>query len=292
MLTMIGTLLSSYRWCSLLALQEVYVSQWQAFRLTMVGVFFNLFGFGGVGGDVFKMWYVREVAGPRTAEAVLSILVDRILGLLGLFCVAIASLPFVWSDLQQASSLAKSMVAFVVGVSVVGGTSVTLVLCRDWWLPDSAKELVRGVARRFPLKLVVVVGRVVRSLDLYRSQPLQLARALAVSGLVHTTATLGVVCIAQAFQIQAIPMRIYFIAVQVANTISAVPITPGGLGSRDLVLQRFLLDAGGDMRCNLIPFGLSVVLVLWSLVGGIFFIFEPKKGPAPNENLDLPDSSC
>ena len=70
LLTGLGTTLSSYRWASLLALQKVVISQWAAFRLTMIGVFFNLFGLGGVGGDVFKAVYVRQHAGSRTPEAV------------------------------------------------------------------------------------------------------------------------------------------------------------------------------------------------------------------------------
>ena len=272
--TAAGTVLSSYRWASLLALQQVVISQWAAFRLTMIGVFFNLFGLGGVGGDVFKAVYVRQHAGSRTPEAVLSILVDRILGLLGLFTVALATFPFCWNDLMHGSSLIQSLVGFVILLSLVGGGGVTLVLTRDRWLPAASKEWIKSLSRYLPPKVAVIAGKLIRSLDLYRDQVPQLIKALMISSAIHTLATMSVVCIGKAFHIDDVPLRFYFLGVQVANTISVVPITPGGLGSRDAVLRALLLAGGGDARCSLIPPVFSCILVLWSVVGGIFFVTE------------------
>jgi uncharacterized protein (TIRG00374 family) len=278
LLTGLGTVLASYRWSTLLALQEVTISQWDAFRLTMIGLFFNLFGLGGVGGDVFKMYYVQAQAGNRKEEAILSIVVDRIVGLLGLFVVALLTLPFVWSELLQAKPQIQSMVGFVVLISIVGGGGVTLVLSRDYWLPEGLKEGIKKAARKFPAKLVGLFARLIRSVDLYRSHLPTVLRALALSACLHSMATLNVVCIGKAFHIEGIALRHYFLAVQVANTISAVPITPGGLGSRDLVIQQLFKFAGADARANLIPFGLSMMLVFWSVLGGIFFIFAKRSG--------------
>ena len=281
--TAIGTAISSYRWSRLLALQQVVVTQWDAFRLSMIGVFFNLFGLGGVGGDIFKAYYVRAHAGDRKNEAMLSIVVDRILGLLGLFLVALASLPFVWSELRVAPRSIQSMVGFVVLISLVGGGGVTLVLTRDAWMPAGAKKLLLWGARMFPPKLVELIAKLIFSVDLYRAQLPQLLGALGLSAVVHTMATMGVVCVGQAFHVSGIPLRFYFLGIQVANTISAVPITPSGLGSRDLVLSAFLKFGGGGERCDLIPFGLSCTIVLWSLVGGIFFVMAKRSGDVPPE---------
>lgn len=278
LLTGIGTVLASYRWSTLLALQGVKISQWDAFRLTMIGLFFNLFGLGGVGGDVFKMYYVQAQAGNRKEEAILSIVVDRIVGLLGLFVVALLTLPFVWGELMTADAKIQSMVGFVVLISVVGGGGVILVLSRDYWLPEGLKESVKKAGRRFPAKLVDLFARLIRSVDLYRSHIPTVLRALILSAGLHSMATLNVVCIGKAFHVEGIALRHYFLAVQVANTISAVPITPGGLGSRDVVIQELFKFAGADPRANLIPFGLSMMLVFWSVIGGIFFIFAKRSG--------------
>ncbi|MFN8607619.1 MAG: lysylphosphatidylglycerol synthase transmembrane domain-containing protein [Vulcanimicrobiota bacterium] len=277
-LTTLGTVLTSYRWSTLLVLQDVKISQWEAFRLTMIGIFFNLFGLGGVGGDFFKMYYVQAQAGNRREEAILSIVVDRILGLLGLFVVALLTLPFVWSELRTANPAIQSMVGFVVLISLVGGGGVSLVLTRDYWLPEGLKETIKYAGKKFPARLVGLIARLIRSVDLYRSHLPAVFRALAISALVHSLATLNVVSIGKAFHVEGLSLRHYFLAVQVANTVSAVPITPSGLGSRDLVIKKFFEFAGADPRANLIPFGLSMMLVLWSLIGGIFFVFAKRSG--------------
>lgn len=278
LLTAMGTLLVAYRWSLLLALQDVKITQWDAFRLTMIGIFFNLFGLGGVGGDVFKMYYVQAQAGNRKEEAILSILVDRIIGLLGLFVVALLTLPFVWLDLLHANPAIKSMVGFVVLISVGGGGGVSLLLTRDYWLPDGFKNSIKALGRRLPEKLARLVLRLIRSVDLYRKQLPTICKTLIISVFVHSLATISVICIGNAFHITGIDMRHYFLAVQVGNTLSAVPITPSGLGSRDLVIKQFFEFAGAEPRANLIPFGLSMMLVLWSLIGGIFFVFAKRSG--------------
>lgn len=275
-LTMAGTALSSFRWCKLLRLQHVVLSHWDAFRLTMIGVFFNLVGLGGVGGDVLKMAYVRQHAGERTPEAVLSILVDRILGLLGLFLVTLIVLPFVWDELMHSTAAIHSMVGGVIFIAVLGGGGTALVLFRDLWLPTALKNVIRNQSRRFPARFVSIVARVVRSLDLYRNQVPELLKALAISGAIHTLAALAVCCLGLAFHLEGPAVRHYFVGTCVANTISAVPITPGGLGSRDVVLAEFLLRLGGDERANLVPPAFSGILVLWSLVGGLFFMAEKQ----------------
>ena len=277
-LTTLGTLLTAYRWSTLLVLQDVKISQWEAFRLTMIGIFFNLFGFGGVGGDVFKMYYVQAEAGNRKEEAILSIVVDRILGLLGLFVVALLTLPFVWTELASAGPKIQSRVGFVVLISIVGGGGVTVVLTRDYWLPDALKDSVKAIGRKFPAKLTGLIMRLIRSVDLYRSHLPTVFRALVISACVHSMATLNVVCIGKAFRVEDLSLRHYFLAVQVGNTISAVPLTPGGLGSRDVVIMELFKFAGADPRANLIPVGLSMLLVLWSLIGGIFFVFAKRSG--------------
>lgn len=52
-------------------------------RICMIGAFFNTFMLGGVGGDVVKLAYVARSHGRRAA-AVASVMVDRVMGLMGL----------------------------------------------------------------------------------------------------------------------------------------------------------------------------------------------------------------
>jgi uncharacterized protein (TIRG00374 family) len=94
-----------YRWQMLLKVQGIELSFWDLTRLTMIGVFWNVVVPGAVGGDLLKMAYLTKQAPDKKTEGVLSIMVDRIVGLLGLFVVASVSvllaIPFIMGSTPQ-----------------------------------------------------------------------------------------------------------------------------------------------------------------------------------------------
>jgi heme/copper-type cytochrome/quinol oxidase subunit 2 len=73
-------------------------------------------------------------------------------------------------------------------------------------------------------------------------------------------------------------LRQYFLTTQVANTVAAIPITPGGVGTRDATTAAFLsaFDATPADKVGSIPVIMSLVIVFWGLVGAVVFIFSPE----------------
>ncbi len=66
----------------------------------------------------------------------------------------------------------------------------------------------------------------------------------------------------------------YFLTIQVSNAVSAVPIFPGGFGLRDLINKVFLEGAGAaGETAKIIPLFFTFVIITWTMVGGIVFIF-------------------
>jgi len=81
--------LGAWRWGILLRIQGVRLPYADLWRLTMIGQFFSLAIPGAVGGDLVKMGYIaRRVPAGKTAESILTIVLDRIVGILGLFALA------------------------------------------------------------------------------------------------------------------------------------------------------------------------------------------------------------
>src|SRR5690606_18844377 len=76
-------LLTSYRWHVLLAAQGINIGMARTFVINMVGAFYNSFMPGSTGGDLAKAYYASKYTKDRT-RAVLTVLVDRIIGLLAL----------------------------------------------------------------------------------------------------------------------------------------------------------------------------------------------------------------
>jgi uncharacterized protein (TIRG00374 family) len=75
------------RWWLLLRSQSIFIDLWAAVRLYFLGWFFNNFMPSSVGGDLIRAWYVSKHT-DRRFEAVLSVFVDRVIGLFSTLSVA------------------------------------------------------------------------------------------------------------------------------------------------------------------------------------------------------------
>lgn len=282
----VGPLLSSIRWGILLKVQGIELDFKDLFRLTMIGNFWNLAMPGGVGGDLLKMVYVRKHARDHHAEAIMTILVDRVIGLLGLFMVALVAVFFSWNFLSHASSAVWATVTGVACVSAGGAVAVTLTLAhRQIRMIPGVEPLVDWFKRICP-PVARIISRVVNGLDLFKNDLSSVGLALAISMVIHSSVGLAVMLIGWAVGSQGLEWKDYFLATQVANTISAIPLTPGGLGSRDAVLMLFFKAVAGDAsKPGVIPIFQTAIIIFWSMVGGLFFLFEPKQEHAEVEEL-------
>jgi len=79
--------IQAIRWWLLMRCRGMDVPLVKAMRLTMVGLFFNFCMPGMTGGDVVKAYYAAKGSGKR-GVAVMSVIFDRVSGLLGLILLA------------------------------------------------------------------------------------------------------------------------------------------------------------------------------------------------------------
>jgi uncharacterized membrane protein YbhN (UPF0104 family) len=90
---------SAMRWYLLLAIQKIDFGWKRTWHLVMIGMFFNLFLLGSVGGDVLKIFYaMREVPKQKTA-VLLSILLDRLIGMFSLMLLTLTICLFSFHQL-------------------------------------------------------------------------------------------------------------------------------------------------------------------------------------------------
>lgn len=76
-----------FRWWLLLRSQSIFINLWAVVKLYLLGWFYNNFMPSSIGGDLIRAWYVSRHTEKRF-EAVLSVFVDRIIGLSGTLSVA------------------------------------------------------------------------------------------------------------------------------------------------------------------------------------------------------------
>ena len=272
-------LITVFRWGVLLRVQGIHLPLWELIRLTMIGVFFNMAIPGAVGGDLVKMGYITRQVPDKRTEAVLTILLDRIIGLLALFFVAavavLLSLPLLREMGHEDRTL--QLAAYMVGVGSLGGiVAVALVEFRAVWVRNAWIARLLDMGRRLlPQAVTHIIERLAAALDLYRKKRGSVLVALALALSVHSFLSLDFYCIGVALGERELTLGNHFLATQVANAAGAIPITPSGVGTRDAVAARFFRAMHGDPElAGAIPVTLSLIIVFWSMVGAAVFVFS------------------
>lgn len=274
------------RWRLLLAVQGIRVPLWSLARVTLIGVFFNLAIPGAVSGDLVKMGYLARWSGERRAEGILTILVDRIIGMLGLFVVAsvsvLAALPMLLHLGPEYRPL--KVAAITVGLGSLGGVAgVLLVECRAALVRHPwVAALVAWGARVLPPALTALISRLVQALELFRGSRLAMARAMLLAIAVHALLAVNLWALGRSLGERSLHLPHYVITASVANAVAAIPLTPGGLGMRDKTAAAFLsaFDAQPPEKAGSIPVALSLVIVFWALLGAVALITAPRAARA------------
>jgi uncharacterized protein (TIRG00374 family) len=209
-----GLLCGITRWWGLLKLCGAPTGFGTATRLTLLGLFFNLVLPGLTGGDVIKAAVAaKEHPGQRPA-AVMAVGLDRVLGLWVLLWIGAISSLIVGGDL----------LVVAVPLSALAGLSTAglFVLCSPGLRAFfGSKRLVSY----FPESL----NGVVDSLRNVTSSPAKIGIAIGLSLGNHLCVGLGVFVVARGVG-DAVGLLGCLTASVVANSISAIPIAPGGWG--------------------------------------------------------------
>lgn len=271
----LGIVLVCVRWMVLLFHVQVRLTFWVTLRLSLIGLFFNLFVPGGVGGDLIKMVYLKKEAGSRYPQAILTVLLDRVIGLVGLLFLTLLALGGSWSLITTGPAQLQALL-LVVAVACAGALGV----CGAFWgwpyLAPKFGPRLSSWAERLRPGVRSIALRVGEALALLRAAPGTLWGLTALSMVVHLLATAVVIVVAIGVAGWAkLNLAGALLATQLGNLVSAVPITPGGVGNRDLVMSLLLSASGASSEVTgAVPLVVTLLLIFWSLVGGLVLAFE------------------
>ena len=264
------------RWWRLLALAGCPTSWGNALRLTFLGLFFNNVLPGATGGDVVKGLAVAHENKGRGAEALVTVLVDRVFGMIALALVALFVIlvaPFVVREDGGLKSLVQLRASLLWGLAVCV-MGVVLYASKTFRRRTGLSALVD----RLPL------SEKLRSLDraalLYLKQPRPVAIAFLISFVNHVLVTLGVFVLGGALGVPRADVSLtdYFVLVPVANLISAVPLAPGGWGVGELAFQALFRMIGASPAMGVavsVTFRLSQLAI--GLLGGVFLLLPSSR---------------
>lgn len=233
-LSVTATCLTFIRWFLLVRAQGLPFTLRSAFRLGMLGSYFNTFLPGSIGGDVIKAACLAREQQHLTI-ALATIAVDRVIGMMALFCLALLTGGLMWSigalGVLEENPASWMAVQFV----YLGALLVVLALLGFWVVmrlfPPVWSEAISNRLTRLP-RIGRGLASLWQALWMYRQQGGVLVLTIAMALVGHAMQVLGFFCAAASVipghEMPSLPD--HFMLVPVAFTVQAGIPTPGGVG--------------------------------------------------------------
>lgn len=206
---------------------EVLLTHKSNLKLYLLGMFYNLFLPGGIGGDAYKGYYVKKQFEVPTKKVVAVLLLDRLSGMLLLF-----------------------VFTCMLGLTLKDPTLLPF----QWvfWLGIPMSVLVFwALQRRFFTYILPVFWR-----------------SNVLSALVQLAQLGCVLMILQALKIEVSTLEYLFIFL-ISSIVSVLPLTIGGIGSRELVFLYGALWLGlkedVSVGISMLFFMITAFVSLWGL---------------------------
>ena len=278
-LFVLAVVTNAIKWYILLRAQGIPVPLKALINYTFVGFFFNNFLPANVGGDVMRgLGLARYTA--RSAEAAVSVIVDRIIGLMAfMFTAMVAALiavTIVPADPASGGKLAENLtqveLVAIAGLAVISGAFAIM-------LSHRLRLLLGHI---FALKLLSPLAplyqRISEAFGAYRYQYKALVAAFAVG--VGTVLLTGLVdlAIVAGLHGEIAPIYIFLLNPIIAVAVIA-PISIGGLGTGSVLYGYFYGLVGVSEP---LAFALSLVkqavVYVGSLPGGVLWLRAREQG--------------
>ncbi|MCA8951172.1 MAG: flippase-like domain-containing protein [Planctomycetes bacterium] len=271
-------LIAGARWWWLLKVNGTDVSLLETLRFTWIGVFFNTVVPGATGGDLVKALYIMKRCPGHRVQVLVSVIVDRVLGLASL---ALLGAVVVLFALDRFANVAIGIWGVIGGVALLGVCAFSRRL----------RELVRlkWLLERLPHKVGHVLRLVDRAVYFYRDHKSVIAMSLFAGVGNHVISVLSVVFIGEALGV-GVPWFEYFALIPIINIVSALPLGPNGWGIGEAMYKYLfgkycavhLPDAAHATQImGTRGVALSVLyrlhLTFWSLLGGLLVLFEKDR---------------
>lgn len=253
-----GQMLSAFKWRRLGVAVGFTEPPVRFVAYYFIGMFFNAFGFGTVGGDVVRALYLSGATGRR-ALALNTVVADRVSGLLVLLGIAFASLV-VFHEYELPAPVYWGVLAL--SAALLGGWRL-LPRVLPWLLPRENR------LRRL----------VEQDLAPYWNDYALLAEVGTLAFIFHLSQIGVLVVLTRALELD-VPWSYCFVFGPLVNILTAIPVSLNGLGVREGGYI-FFLSHIGIARESAIAFALTwfAVVLASGLAGAAVYLGHgPRRG--------------
>jgi glycosyltransferase 2 family protein len=266
----LACVLSALRWYFILHALGIPIRLRPCAEIFAMGTFANNLMLGGTGGDVVRAVYVSMHLHRDRAGGVISVLLDRAAGLLGMLTLAVVF------GVIDAAHVVDSPVTRAVFLSLCGGFVAGLagiivlfvVMKPEFHARTTARLGTRTVFHRVILRLFETVVQL-------RQNPVAVIVAFTFSLATTLLVVVAIMFFASGFEAGGLSWIDYGNATIIALLASAIPITPGGIGMAEgafaLLCRTWQLHPM-ELAYGSIFFAQRLTMTVISLIGCIAFV--------------------
>lgn len=271
LLLITNALITAIRWKMLLELENAKLKLSRVFPINLIGQFFSTFLPGAVTGDFLKLLYIKDEDKTLKKTFLLStVLIDRILGLIGLIFVAGIPSVFNYTELVSMGPKVKPLLSFNI-MLLVGAISFIAIL----FLPKTFKKNVLKL-----LDIIPIIGErlseVTQTFWKFGENKKVIISSICISVVVHTLSIVSFWALLHPFFIVQLGIDKLFSIVPIGFITVAIPISPSGAGVGHLAFEqlfKILNQSNGASFFNLY----FLVTIATNMLGVIPYILWKKK---------------
>lgn len=266
-----------FRWHILLKVQGIRLGLRRLSGLFLIGMFYNQFLPGGTGGDIMKSYLLLKETPGKKAGALLSVLFDRLIGLVALVSITgvLVLLRYKWlaQTPETRGYLYFLLITLAISLASLGSTFII-----------SGFNLFHYLPSKFPGREKLLETS--SAYHLYARHWTGTLIGFAASLVAHLATFTTFLSVAFAFRAGVHPID-FFAVMPIERTISAIPISFAGVGLREHVLQVMLHALCGVPEAVAVLIGSMsfLVILVCSVPGGIIYFFYKPSGAAHHVRL-------
>ena len=274
----LACLLSYIRWHQLANAIRLPLTFVDAIKLGFIGSFFNVVAFGVVGGDSLRAFYAARNTKNRVPEAILSVFIDRFIGL----CVMFGFAAVAWflngiplsDDATTTQKGIRYTCLFAGACAAIGFTGlITFLLMpgiKDW-------AIIRWFFK-LP-KIGPLIEQGINAATLYSENKFVIVKAICLSLCTNALFAITIYLVAIAITSSPPSLADHFVMSPIAMVANSVPL-PGGVGGMEAALK-VLYDGFNADSGFVVALGYRLCILLVSFIG--LFVWLGYRS-----NLDTP----
>lgn len=263
--------LGNLKWLILMRTQAINLTLGRCFTIYYLGYTFNYFLPGGIAGDIFKAGYIMKKGSSRSIPA-LSILLDRVMGLYSMLIVLLIFLPYLGNYFidYDFKIINEYYITYVIAVAIIffGILFIFFNTLKNEKFYLKIKSFLSAKSEKNKIyKLLLSISN---ALFLYKNSIKEVIFNIILAAIIQFLIGYCLLIISGYILGQSTEFLTHTISSILAQVLSIIPISPGGIGVGEISYAKTMHFLNNDLLSYATVF---LIYRIYNLFFGIPAIF-------------------